>query len=118
MLPLLLLLGGSGPNLRAFAAGPIGGLLGILSGAKARNAVELTVPAKTTTTYIVGAPELEFTYSGTGASRHVYAQLVDDTTGLVLGNQVTPIPVTLDGEKHTVRFRWKWWRTRSARARR
>ena len=104
VLPLVLLLGGSGPNLRAFAAGPIGGLLGILSGAKARNAVELTVPAKTTTTYIVGAPELEFTYSGTGASRHVYAQLVDDTTGLVLGNQVTPIPVTLDGEKHTVKI--------------
>ena len=44
------------------------------------------------------------TYSGTGASRHVYAQLVDDTTGLVLGNHVTPIPVTLDGEKHTVKI--------------
>ncbi|HEX2283913.1 MAG TPA: X-Pro dipeptidyl-peptidase, partial [Mycobacterium sp.] len=50
----------------------------------------------------VGAPELTLTYSGTGGSRHVYAQLVDDTTGLVLGNLVTPVPVTLDGQEHTV----------------
>jgi ABC-2 type transport system ATP-binding protein len=100
-LPLHLLLGGSGPNLRAFAGGPINGLLGILSGAKASNAVEVTLPAPTATTYIVGAPQLEFNYSGTGSSRHIYAQLVDDTTGLVLGNHVTPIPVTLDGETHT-----------------
>ena len=50
----------------------------------------------------MGAPELTLTYSGTGSSRHVYAQLVDDTTGLVLGNAVTPVPVTLDGQTHTV----------------
>ena len=89
MLPLLPLIGGSGV--------PV-----IPLGAKAINAVNLTVPAATTTTYIVGAPELTLTYSGTGSSRHVYAQLVDDTTGLVLGNNVTPIPVTLDGQAHTV----------------
>jgi ABC-2 type transport system ATP-binding protein len=52
----------------------------------------------------VGAPQLEFTYSGTGSSKHVYAQLVDDTTGLVLGNQVTPIPVTLDGGTHMAKI--------------
>ena len=45
---------------------------------------------------------MSFTYSGTGTARHVYAQLVDDTTGLVLGNLVTPIPVTLDGQSHDV----------------
>ena len=32
----------------------------------------------------------------------MYAQLVDDSTGLVLGNLVTPVPVTLDGQTHTV----------------
>jgi ABC-2 type transport system ATP-binding protein len=31
----------------------------------------------------------------------VFAQLVDTRTGLVLGNQVTPIAVTLDGATHT-----------------
>ena len=40
------------------------------------------------------------TYSGIGTASHVYAQLVDDTTGLVLGNLVTPIAVTLDGQSH------------------
>ena len=102
VLPLIPILGGSGPQPRAFEAGPIEGLLALLSGAKAANALNLTVPAAATTTYIVGAPELTFTYSGTGVARHVYAQLVDDTTGLVLGNLVTPVPVTLDGQTHTV----------------
>ena len=31
----------------------------------------------------------------------VFAQLVDPTTGFVLGNQITPIAVTLDGAEHT-----------------
>ena len=99
-IPLWLLIGGSGPNFRALQAGPIGALLGILSGSDAPNAVELTLPQQATTQYLVGAPQLEFRYSGTGTNNHVYAQLVDDSTGLVLGNQVTPIPVTLDGEEH------------------
>jgi ABC-2 type transport system ATP-binding protein len=102
VLPLIPLLGGSGPQPRAFEPGPIQGLLGFLSGARAANALNLTTPAAATTTYIVGAPQLTFTYSGTGVARHVYAQLVDDTTGLVLGNLVTPVPVTLDGQTHTV----------------
>ena len=68
---------------------------------KAANAVNIRVPA-TTETYLVGAPELTLTYSGTGSSRHVYAQLVDDSTGLVLGYIATPIPVTLDGTTRTV----------------
>jgi ABC-2 type transport system ATP-binding protein len=101
-LPLNLFFGGSGPNFRALQAGFIGTILGLLSGAKASNAVELTLPAQPSTTYLVGAPQLTLTYSGTGATRQVYAQIVDDTTGLVLGNQVTPIPVTLDGQTHTV----------------
>ena len=33
----------------------------------------------------------------------VFAQLVDTATGLIVGNQVTPIEVTLDGERH----RWR-----------
>ena len=68
---------------------------------KLPHAVNIRVPA-TTETYLVGAPELTLTYSGTGSSRHVYAQLVDDSTGLVLGYIATPIPVTLDGTTRTV----------------
>ena len=33
----------------------------------------------------------------------MFAQLVDDATGFVVGNQITPVPVTLDGERHEVR---------------
>ena len=51
------------------------------------------------------APELTITYSGTTPDgvqpTRVFAQLVDDETGLVLGNQVTPIDVVLDGATHT-----------------
>jgi ABC-2 type transport system ATP-binding protein len=32
----------------------------------------------------------------------VFAQIVDETRHVVLGNQVTPIPVVLDGREHTV----------------
>jgi ABC-2 type transport system ATP-binding protein len=92
VLPLLPILGGSGPLLFVL---PIGGT-------KAANALNLTIPAATGTTYVVGAPKLTMTYSGTGSSTHVYAQLVDDSTGAVLGNQVTPIPVTLDGQSRTI----------------
>jgi ABC-2 type transport system ATP-binding protein len=76
-----------------------GGLLGVLpiGSSPAINALTLTTPAVTTTTYVVGAPQLTFTYSGTGSGNHLYAQLVDNSTGQVLGNQVTPILVTLDG---------------------
>ena len=102
VLPLVPLLGGSGPQLGVLGLGPISALLGLPSGAKAINALNLTTPKSTTTTYVVGAPKLTFTYSGIGTSRHVYAQLVDDTTGLVLGNLVTPISVTLDGKSHDV----------------
>lgn len=91
-LPLLPVLGGSGPLLFVL---PIGGT-------RAFNAYDLAVPAVTATTYVVGAPQLTMTYSGTGTSRHVYAQLVDDATGAVLGNQVTPVPVTLDGQSHDI----------------
>ena len=31
----------------------------------------------------------------------MFAQLVDDATGIVLGTQVTPIMVNLDGHAHT-----------------
>ncbi|PRC45075.1 peptidase S15, partial [Mycobacterium sp. ITM-2017-0098] len=64
----------------------------------------LRVPDVTELTHIVGAPELTLTYSGNGTAEHVYAQIVDDQTGLVLGNHATPIPVVLDGESHTVTF--------------
>jgi ABC-2 type transport system ATP-binding protein len=54
----------------------------------------------------VGAPKVTLAYRGTTGKgkrpQRVFAQLVDTRTGLVLGNQITPIPVRLDGKRHTV----------------
>lgn len=101
LLGIVPLLGGSGPE----SAAPLPYSLGL--GSEARNAINVPLnnpegtdenPLGTTT--VVGAPELTFTYSGIGTSRHVYAQIVDKNTGLVVGNIVTPVPVTLDGRTH------------------
>jgi ABC-2 type transport system ATP-binding protein len=72
----------------AIAAGP------------AANAVN--VPIAEAIAQVVGRPRLRLTYSGTGTATHVFAQIVDETRNLVLGNQVTPIPVRLDGAPHTI----------------
>lgn len=80
-------------------------VLGI-SPAKATTAIEVKVDPGDTDGLVLGAPELRFTYSGTtpAGSRptRVFAQLVDDDTGIVVGNQITPIEVDLDGETHEV----------------
>jgi ABC-2 type transport system ATP-binding protein len=66
----------------------------------AANAVN--VPIAPNAAQVVGEPRLRLTYSGTGLVGHVFAQIVDEQRNVVLGNQVTPIPVTLDGATHTV----------------
>ena len=76
----------------------------IASAGRAVNAVNVAVPPPTAAAQIVGEPSLQLTYSGTGtlADTHVFAQIVDEARGVVLGNQATPIPVTLDGQPHTI----------------
>ena len=94
-LPIVPILGGSGPY-------PIGDLpFSIASAGPARNAVQTTFTPPVGK-QVVGAPQVSFSYSGLGTARAVYAQLVDNKSGLVLSNSVTPIPVTLDGRTHTV----------------
>jgi ABC-2 type transport system ATP-binding protein len=53
---------------------------------------------------VVGEPAVTIAYSGTAVdpSTHVFAQIVDRRRNIVLGNQATPIPLTLDGRPHTV----------------
>ena len=87
-------IGGSGPG-----AGTLPYSAGNASQAATGINVDVTVPAGT---QVVGAPTVSFTYSGLGTARAVYAQVIDKSTGRVLGNTVTPIPVTLDGQLRTV----------------
>lgn len=72
---------------------------------EARNAVnvDITVPGDLgAARYVVGAPLVSFTYKGSGNAKAVYAQIVDNATGQVLGNLNTAIPITLDGREHTI----------------
>lgn len=91
------IIGGSGPG----SVPGVSPVLTIGNGTPAWNALNLTVTPPPDS-QVVGAPTLQFTYSGLGTSRTVYAQLIDDTTGKVLGNLVTPVPVVLDGRERTV----------------
>ena len=56
----------------------------------------------------VGEPVLDITYSATGVSlasdgkTHIYAQLIDKQRNLVVNNQASPIPITLDGQTRTI----------------
>jgi ABC-2 type transport system ATP-binding protein len=71
-----------------------------MAASPATNAVNVAIPEATA--QVVGRPRLRLTYSGTGTATHVFAQIVDESRNVVLGNQVTPIPVTLDGAPHTI----------------
>jgi ABC-2 type transport system ATP-binding protein len=96
--------GGSGPITSTPGGQQLGSLVGPITPAPASNAVNVAVRF-TRAGVIVGAPRVVLTYSGTAPAgtrpTRVFAQLVDKTTGAVLGNQVTPIAVTLDGATHT-----------------
>ncbi len=96
--------GGSGPaQPTGPVSGPIDGIALSITPARATNAVNVKITARHSMTS-AGAPALTLAYSGTSPEgerpTRVFAQLVDDTTGLVLGNQATPIPVLLDGARH------------------
>ena len=77
--------------------------------AKAATAVDVQVDPGQLDALAIGAPKLSVTYTGTAATgaaagskpTRAFAQLVDDDTGLVLGNQITPFEITLDGASHT-----------------
>jgi ABC-2 type transport system ATP-binding protein len=100
--------GGSGPPTAAInphEANAVDVVAYSVTPGPAANAANITVPIPHSAV-IVGPPKLTMTYSasatpGTRPSR-VFAQLVDPATGIVVNNQVTPIPVTLDGRSHTV----------------
>jgi ABC-2 type transport system ATP-binding protein len=97
--------GGSGPVTAPGSTQALASLVGPITPAKAANAVNVTVSFGNRPQVVVGAPQLQLTYDGTAPSgvrpTRVFAQLVDESTGLVLGNQITPFDVTLDGHTHT-----------------
>ncbi len=74
----------------------------IATAGRAANAVNVPVTVAPRRADPRRADAQSLTYSGTGVGTHVFAQLVDEAKNVVAGNQATPIPVTLDGQPHTV----------------
>lgn len=78
---------------------------GVIAAAWAPVAVNAPVTAPAAATQVFGAPQLTLTYRGTSRTpnTHVYAQIIDKSrSSLVAGNQVTPVPLILDGTERTV----------------
>ena len=90
------IIGGSGPG-SSVASFPIS----LIFPTEAGNAINIAL-APATGEQIVGAAQLSFTYRGLGTSNAVYAQFIDDATGAIVGNNVTAVPVILDGRERTV----------------
>lgn len=98
----LLATGGAGPIESARLAGHVGvNAATRATPAPAENAVTVPVDIAGREGVVVGRPRLELAYQGAAEEgerpTRLFAQLVDTATGLVVGNQITPIPVILDG---------------------
>ena len=76
----------------------------ITAGPALGSVVNVPILAPRERTDVVGEPSLELAYRGTAVApqAHVFAQILDQRRGVVLGNQATPIPLALDGRAHTV----------------
>ncbi len=102
---VLIATGGSGPApLPPISTGILGSIGGNFAAAEAANAVNIAIAAPARRSLVMGAPRLSFHYKGTAPqpNARVLAQILDRKTGKVLGNQITPIEVNLDGAEHSV----------------
>jgi ABC-2 type transport system ATP-binding protein len=101
--------GGAGPATvppgSPATSNPIASAIAPILPARAATAVDVAIRPSLHTSLVVGAPVVTFTYRGTTAPgtrpSRVFAQIVDDSTGQAVGNQVTPVVVDLDGNQHT-----------------
>lgn len=96
-----------GGDLETVPGDPLGGLVSGITPTVAEEAIEATFLNESDRDVLVlGAPVLSFAFTGSlpegETDGRVFAQLVDDDSGLVIGNQITPIEVALDGEPHEV----------------
>jgi ABC-2 type transport system ATP-binding protein len=102
-LPSIGALTGSGSGTLPLAAGSTASG-GAIFASPAANAVNVPIRNPAVAEEVVGEPSLTLHYTGVAspAATTVFAQIVDGARNVVLGNQVTPVPVVLDGQPHTV----------------
>lgn len=97
---------------------------GVLIFASPDPTAQVTLPVKTPAkgVNVVGQPRLTMTYTATGVPNPlggktaIYAQLVDLQRNVVVNNNATPIPIKLDGKKHTLSRRLVRMASRSTAA--
>ncbi len=94
----------AGPLPPGSSSDTLTGLVQAITPAPAATAVEAAIAAEHEA-LVVGAPHLRLDYEGTTPEGpqpvRVFAQLVDEATGTVVGNQITPVPLVLDGSPQT-----------------
>jgi len=75
----------------------------IVATAAASGAINVPVTVRRAS-QLLGPPKVTVTYTGTGTpgTTRVFAQLVNLDRGVVVGNQSLPLPVRLDGKRHTI----------------
>jgi ABC-2 type transport system ATP-binding protein len=93
---------GSGSGTLPILPGQASGAL--IFATQAVNAVNVPVSGPGADANVVGAPHIDLTYQGSALPQKtwVYAQFVNPRNGTVLGNIATPVPVTLDGQQHSI----------------
>ena len=88
--------GGSGPAVATGTVGALGGVALPITPGNASHAANIAIPIDRNA-FLLGAPQLSLRYAGTSPPgerpTRVFAQLVDEQTGIVVGNQITPIDV-------------------------
>ncbi len=92
---------GSGAGTLALTPAGNSGVL-ILATPVQAGALDIPIEPAAEEVELLGAPTLRLTYRGDvmpATGQQIYAQLVDEQRDVVVGNQVTPIPVTLDGQR-------------------
>ena len=94
----------SGSRTLQLVSGDAGSSGTATSGTPSASGVELAIPAPDSRASLVGAPTLELVYraQGTTAEARAYAQIVDEGRDIVIGGQVTPLPLELDNQEHTL----------------
>ena len=87
-----------------FVAGDAGTSGTATAATPSASGIDISVPRADSRENLVGTPRLELDYraQGTRSSTQVYAQIVDVERDLVIGGQVTPIPIELDHQQRTL----------------
>ena len=72
------------------------------TGTRVVERIRVGIPGIVAGQQVVGAPTVTFTYKGTGSARAMFARMIDTSARVALGAVATPVPLVLDGKRHTV----------------